>query len=92
LVISITRPLGHRIGECADQRREDHVGDDEGLLQRWQHPLRFLQFLEQPDGSDEQRVIGERAEKLRRHDRVEAGLHFLEWRLHAPEHDPERPP
>jgi len=74
--------LGHRIGESTDDRRKDHVRDDKGLLQRRQHPFRFPQFLKEPDGGDQQRVVGERAEELRRHDRVKTGLHFLWWRLH----------
>ena len=39
------------------------------------------QFLEQPNGGDQQRVVGERAEKLRCHDRVKTARHFLKGHL-----------
>jgi hypothetical protein len=68
-------PLRHRIGECADERGEDHVGDDEALLQRRRHPRRLVQLAQQRDRGNEQRVVGERREELRRDDRIEAGFH-----------------
>ena len=67
--------LRHRIGERADQRGEQHVGQDEALLQARRHPAGLVEVAEQGDRGDQQRVVGERAEELRRHDRVEAGLH-----------------
>ena len=67
--------LRHRIGERADQRREQHVRQDEALLQRRRHPTGLVQVAEQGDRGDQQRVVGERTEELRRHDRVETGLH-----------------
>jgi hypothetical protein len=67
--------LGHRVRERTDQRRESDVGDHEAHLERGGHPRRFLQFTEQRDRGDQQRVVGERREELRRHDGVEPALH-----------------
>ena len=70
--------LGHRIGERADERREHDVRHDETLLERRRHPGRLVELAQQRDRGDQQGVIGERAEELRRHDRVEAGFHVLD--------------
>ena len=67
--------LRHRIGERADQGREQDVRQDEALLQARRHPAGLVEIAQQGDRGDQQGVVGERAEKLRRHDRVEAGLH-----------------
>ena len=67
--------LRHRVGKRADERGQDHVEHDKRLLQRGLHPVGLVHFLQEPDRRDQQRVVRERAEKLRRHDRVEARLH-----------------
>jgi hypothetical protein len=67
--------LRHRVGERADHRREDDVRDDEALLQRGRHPCRVVELAQQRDRRDQQGLIGERREELRRDDRVEAGFH-----------------
>ena len=70
--------FGHRIGERADEGSEHDIRHDEALLQRRRHPGRLVELAQQRDRGDQQGVIGERAEELRRHDRVEAGFHVLD--------------
>ena len=68
--------LRHRVRKGPDQRRQHDIGH-EALLQRRRHPIRLVQLLEERNGGNQQRVVRERRKKLRRHDRVETGLHFL---------------
>ncbi len=68
--------LGHRVGEGADERREDDIRDDEALLQRRGHPCRLVQLAQERDGGDQERIVGERRKELRRHDGVKAGFHL----------------
>ena len=70
--------LRHRVGESADEGREHHVGDREEELQQRRHPLRRLHLQEQRDRGDEQRIVRERREKLRRHDDVKTEGHQQE--------------
>jgi hypothetical protein len=67
--------LGQPVGERADPRREHHVGDDEEELEVRREPGRAVGLHQQRDGRDEQCIVGERREELRRHDDVEAGIH-----------------
>ena len=76
--------LGHGIREGTDQRREHHVGDHEALLEGRGHPRGRVQVAQHLDRSDEQRVVGERRKKLRRHDGVEPGLHCPRLREFSP--------
>ena len=71
------RALGHRVGEGADQRRQDHVEQREHRRQRRDVPRGRAAGPQQLDGGDEQCVVRQRAEELRRHDRVEAFFHSL---------------
>ena len=67
--------LGHRVGERADERGEYHVGNGEEELEQRRHPLRRRHLDQHRDRRDQQRVVGERREELRRHDDVEAERH-----------------
>ena len=68
--------LRHRVGEKAHPGGEQHVTHDEEELQQRSHPLRRADRSEQRDGGDEQGIVGERREKLRRHDGVKTTIHL----------------
>ena len=67
--------LGHGVREYAPPGRETHVAHHEEELQKRRHPVRSLQIGQKRDGGDEKRIVGERRQKLRRHDRVETSIH-----------------
>ena len=67
--------LGPRVREGAHERRQHHVEEGEHGHQCRGLPGRRLRRLQQFDGGNEQRVVGERREELRRHDGVETALH-----------------
>ena len=67
--------LGQTVREGAHPRREHPIGDDEEELQVGREPDGAVGLHQQRDRRDEQRIVGERREKLRRHDDVEAGIH-----------------
>ena len=69
--------LRNRIGEGADEGGEHHVGNGEKELEQRRHPGGAGELCEQADGRDQQCIVGERAEELRRHDGVEAALHAV---------------
>ncbi len=68
-------PLRQRIRERTDEGREHDVGEYEKDLQHRRLPARRVHVLEQGNGGEQQSVIGECGEKLRRQDRVEAAGH-----------------
>ena len=67
--------LGQGIGEGADERRQHDVGNREEELEHRRQPRRRIQQREGRDGGDQQRVVGERRKKLRRHDDVKTERH-----------------
>ena len=68
-------PLRHRVGEGADERSEDDIGDrEEGLEQGFVRGRR-IHFAQGGNGGDQQCVIGQRGKELRGHDDVEAERH-----------------
>src|SRR6266571_2385249 len=67
--------LGDRVGEGSHERGEHDVGHGKEELQQRYHPRRAVKLQELGDRGDQQRVVGERAEELRRHDGVEAAFH-----------------
>ncbi len=67
--------LGHRVGEGADEGRQQHVEQREHRRQGRHLPGRRVRRLQQLDGGHQQRVVSQRAEELRRHDGVETLLH-----------------
>ena len=67
--------LGHGVGEGADEGRQEHVGDGEEELEQGFVLGRGLNLPQGGDGGDEQRVVGQRGEELRRHDDVEPAIH-----------------
>ena len=71
------RALGHRVGEGADDRRQDHVEQREHRRQRRDVPRGRAAGSQQLDRGDQQCVVRQRAEELRRHDGVEAFFHSL---------------
>ena len=73
---NITRPLGTRVGEGADEGRQHHVEQREHRRQRRASArLGGARRAQQFDGGDQQRVVSQRAEELRRHDGVETFFH-----------------
>ena len=68
-------PFGLRISERAHPRRQRHVKQRKHRHQRRALPSGRAIGLEQLHRRDKQRVIGQRAAKLRRHDGVKAPLH-----------------
>ncbi len=70
-------PFGHGVGERAHQRRQQHVEQREHRRQRRNLPGRRVRGPQQLDGADQQCVVSQRAEELRRHDGVEASFHAL---------------
>jgi len=74
LVMNITRPLD-RVGESPDERGERHVGHGEEEFQAAAPSTPAVELKQLSDRGDQQGVVGERAEKLRRHDRVKTPLH-----------------
>ena len=67
--------LGHCIGKGADKGRQHHVEEREHRHQCGALPFGAAGGVEQFNGSDEQRVVSQRAEELRRHDGEEAFFH-----------------
>jgi hypothetical protein len=67
--------LGDRVGKCADEGRQHHIEEGEHRHQCGRLPGRRTVAAQQLDGGDEQCVVGERAEELRRHDGREAFFH-----------------
>jgi hypothetical protein len=67
--------LRDRIGEGADEGRQQHVEEREHRHQRGALPLGGTPRAQQLDRGDEQRVVGQRAEELRRHDGREPFFH-----------------
>jgi len=67
--------LRDRVGKGPDECRERHVGHGEEEFQQRNHPRRAVELEQLGDRGDQQGVVGEGAEKLRRHDRVETPLH-----------------
>jgi len=73
-------PLGHGIRKGPHKGRQQHVGNGEKELEQRVVGVRRLHFPEGVDGGDEQGIVGERGEKLRRHDDVKAKLHAVgDW-------------
>ena len=75
LVISITWPFGIESANAPTSGASSTYDRTKLCFERRRHPTGLVQVAQQGDRGDQQRVVGERAEKLRRHDRVEAGLH-----------------
>ena len=67
--------LGNGVGKGADEGGQHDVGDDEDQLQEGDQPVGRLCLAQQGDGSDQQRVVGQRRQELRCHDGVETGFH-----------------
>jgi hypothetical protein len=76
--------LRQPVGEGADVGREQHVGHDEEELEVRREPGRRVGLHQQRDRRDQQGIVGERREELRRHDDVEAGAHDPSNFLWAP--------
>jgi hypothetical protein len=72
--------LGHGVGEGAHERRQHHVEQREHRHQCRAPARSGPGRLQQFDGGDEQRVVGQRREELRRHDGVETALHPVRGR------------
>ncbi len=72
--------LGQRVGKSADERREHDERQDERLLQNGRVPARRVHLFQQGDGGKQQCVVGERGEKLRCEDGVEAAIHYRFYR------------
>ena len=75
--------LGQRIGEGADEGRQHDVEQREHRHQGGALPFGGARRAQQLDRGDEQRVVGQRAEELRRHDGRETFFHRVA-RRHAP--------
>jgi hypothetical protein len=71
--------LGQRIGKRTDKGRQHHVEQGEHGHQRSTLPLGGAARAQQLHGRHKQCVVGERAEKLRRHDGVKTALHRGGW-------------
>src|SRR5260363_133 len=67
--------FGHCIGEGADKSRQRNIEENKKQLEQRRHPGRRSDVMQQGNRGNEQRVIGERREKLRRHDGIKAILH-----------------
>jgi hypothetical protein len=70
-------PFGLGVGKRPHKRRQHHIKQGKHGHQSGTLPLRGLAAAQQLHGHNEQRVVGQRAEKLRRHDGVEAALHVV---------------
>ena len=75
LLMNMTPPLGHRVGEGADEGGEQDVGNGKEDLQQRLVLGRRLHLAQGGDGGNQQGVVGERRKKLRRHDDVKAERH-----------------
>jgi len=75
--------LGHGVGKCAHHRGQHHIKQRKHGHQGGALPLGLAGAAQQLDGRHKQRVVSQRAEKLRRHDRVETFFHVLDacWAL-----------
>jgi len=67
--------LGQGVGDRAHEGGQDHVEQREHRNERGALPFGAARSPDQLHRRDEQRVVGERAEELRRHDGVEALFH-----------------
>ena len=73
-------PFGSGISKSANPRRKHDIEKREHRHQCGSLPIRRLGAAQQRDCDNEQGVVGQRAEKLRCHDGVEAALHvFFSW-------------
>ena len=68
-------PFGHRVGKGADEGGEGDIRDGEEGLEQGLVGRRRIHFAQRGNGDDEERVVGQGREKLRRHDDVEAERH-----------------
>jgi hypothetical protein len=64
--------------KAPDKCRQQHVGQGEEQLEERLVFLGRLHLPEHVDGGDQQGVVGQRREKLRRHDHVETEGHRWE--------------
>ncbi len=69
--------LGARICKRPDECREHYIGHREPPLDHGRHPRRTVQLGNQRHRGDEQRIVRQRTEKLRRHDCVKAAFHWI---------------
>ena len=69
--------LGQRIGNRADERGQDHIEQREHGHQCGGLPCGLPRAFQQLHPRHEQRVVSQRAEKLRRHDGVKTFFHSL---------------
>jgi hypothetical protein len=68
-------PFRARVSKRSDEGREHHIEQREHGHQRRRLPLGRAARAQQFNGHHKQRVVSQRAEKLRRHDGVEAAFH-----------------
>jgi hypothetical protein len=71
-------PLGHGVGKSPDKSRQQHIGQGEEQLEERFVFLGGLHLPEYIDGGDQQGIVGQRREELRRHDHVETEGHRRE--------------
>jgi hypothetical protein len=67
--------LGQAVGEGADEGRQQHIEEREHRHQAGALRTAGVERAQQFHRGDEQGVVGQRAEELRRHDGVEAFFH-----------------
>ena len=69
--------FGHRVGESADKRGEQDVGNGEKQLEQGFVFLRRMHVAQGENGGDQQGIIGQCGKKLGRQNNVKATLHRL---------------
>ena len=71
-------PFGHGIGKRPDKRGQHHVKQGKHGHQSRLLPLVRPRTAQKCDRGNEQGIVGQRAEKLRRHDGIETALHAIQ--------------